>query len=252
VTNLEMKIAEVERKVQDQGHGRHGAYQGYLPQKNSIPEKFTDKQEDWRMWQEEASDYFDSIRPGMKKLLEDVGKETDTVDSDWRNRNKGNYDAKVLEDGLELWRALKKLTQGEAKNIVNNMKNQDGLQAWQKLKQRYEPSLAARQGIVIAECSGMASKRAKIPTETVSLITEIDRKIKLIEDITGEGPSDMHAKSVLVGILDPLTRQHTAMSHNKAYEDLKRIVIEFANNSDGNPDAMQIGQIGENRFKEKD
>ena len=254
VIKLESKIEEVDKKTQDQsqGHGRQGVYKGYLPQKNTIPDKFSGKAEDWRMWQEEVSDYFDSMRPGMKKLLEDVEKEADTVDIAWRQKNRGNRDPKVLGDGLEVWRALKKLTHGEAKKIVNNVKNEDGLQAWQKLKQRYEPSLAARQGIVIADFSGMVARPAKVPSETVTLITEIDRKIKLIDDITGEEPSDMHAKSVLVGILDPMTRQHTAMSHSKDYEELKRIVIEFANNSAGNPDAMQLGQFGEADPKDKD
>ena len=35
----------------------------------------------------------------------------------------------------------------------------------------------------------------------------------MVEEVTGELISDNHAKSVLVGILDPMTRQHTAMHH---------------------------------------
>ena len=42
------------------------------------------------------------------------------------------------------------------------------------------------------------------------LVTEIEQKIRMIEDITGEEISDNHAKSVLIGILDPMTGQHTA------------------------------------------
>ena len=41
------------------------------------------------------------------------------------------------------------------------------------------------------------------PGETIALLTEMNRKMKLVEDVTGEEVSEMHARSVLVGILDP-------------------------------------------------
>ena len=67
--------------------------------------------------------------------------------------------------------------------------------------------------------------------------------MKLVEDVTGEEVSEMHARSVLVGILDLVTRQHTAMNHSKSYEALKKIVQEFANNSTTGQEAMQIGRV---------
>ena len=35
---------------------------------------------------------------------------------------------------------------------------------------------------------------------------EMDGKMKWVEDVTGEGVSEMHARSILVGILDPVTQ----------------------------------------------
>ena len=70
--------------------------------------------------------------------------------------------------------------------------------------------------------------------------TEMDGKMKLVEDVTGEEVSEMHARSVLVGILDPVIRQHTAMNHSKSCEVLKKIVQEFATNSTTDQGAMQI------------
>ena len=58
-----------------------------------------------------------------------------------------------------------------------------------------------------------------------------------------EEVSEMHARSELVGILDPLTHQHTAMNHSKSYEALKKIVQLFANNSTTGQEAMQIGRV---------
>ena len=46
-----------------------------------------------------------------------------------------------------------------------------------------------------------------------------------------------------MGILDFVTRQHTATNHSKSYDALKKIVQEFANNSATGQEAMQIGRV---------
>ena len=88
--------------------------------------------------------------------------------------------------------------------------HEDGFRAWQRLKQRFKTGLAARQSFVMADFSGMVARPPKSPGETIALLTETDPKMKLVEDVTGEEISEMHARSALVGILDPVTRQHTA------------------------------------------
>ena len=67
--------------------------------------------------------------------------------------------------------------------------------------------------------------------------------MKLVEDVTREEVSEMHARSVLVEMLDPVTRQHTAMNHSKSYEVLKKIVQEFANNWTTGQEAMQMDEM---------
>ena len=127
------------------------------------------------------------------------------------------------------------------------MKNEDGFKAWQKLHTHSGPSLSAKQGMAFADFSGMVAKPATKPGETKSLITELERRMKMVEEVTGELISDNHTKSVLVGILDPMTRQHTAMHHggNTGHEKLKRVVLDFTNNVAGSDSAMQVDQIAE-------
>ena len=69
----------------------------------------------------------------------------------------------------------------------------------------------------------MVARRAKSPGETVASLTEV----KLVEDLAGEDVSEMHARSVLVGILDPVTR-------HEPFED---------NNSTTGQETMQIGRV---------
>ena len=39
----------------------------------------------------------------------------------------------------------------------------------------------------------------------------------------------MHARSVLIGIFDPMTRQHTANKLSESFEVFKTAVLEFTN-----------------------
>ena len=58
-----------------------------------------------------------------------------------------------------------------------------------------------------------------------------------------EEVSEMHVRSLRVGILDSVTRQHTAINHSKSCEAFKKIVQEFANNSTTGQEAMHIERI---------
>ena len=135
------------------------------------------------------------------------------------------------------------MTTGEAKKVITAVRAEDGFVARQRLHQSYEPGLATREGIVLAEFIAMVAKPAKSPQETRLLITEMDRKMKAVDEV-GVEVSESHAKSVLIGLLDSETRKHTAMSHGKktSYSGLKKVVLEFANNTAG-VDPMQIGRI---------
>ena len=50
-----------------------------------IPKNFTDKADEWRSWQEEATEDVDTMTPGMKKVLAEIDQETDVIDELWRH-----------------------------------------------------------------------------------------------------------------------------------------------------------------------
>ena len=53
-------------------------------------------------------------------------------------------------------------------------------------------------------------------------MTEMEYKMKRVAETTGTEPDETHKKSVMISIVDPVTRQQTAMMHNRPYEDLKK------------------------------
>ena len=175
-----------------------------------IPKNFTDKADEWRSWQEEVADYVDTVTPGMKKVLAEIDQETDVIDELWRHARETKY-GKVLEEHINFWRLLRRITDGESKKVVMSVKDEDGFRAWQRLKQRFKPGLAVRQCIVMAEFSGMVARPAKSPGETTALLTEMDRKMKL-NGGRDRGGSQRDARAVSTGgdpgSCDPPTHRH--------------------------------------------
>ena len=231
-----------------------GKQKGYLPVKNTLSKTMSNKSEEWKQWKSDVEDFVDDANPGMKEMFREILKEKDSIiDKSWIEARTGMFPEAVIQDSIKIYRLLKGLTDGEARKVLNIIKDENGFRAWQKLNQRFEPGLAIRQGMVLAEFSGMVAKPAKSPAETKLLLTEIEQKIRLIEDITGEEVTDNHAKSVLIGVLDPMTRQHTAMKQGMevTFEKFKQAVMEFTNNVQGQDD-MQIGRIEEEHGHRQD
>ena len=101
--------------------------------------------------------------------------------------------------------------------------------------------MEARQGTAHAELGEMVKKPAKSPKETKVLMTELDQKIKEVEDL-GDKVSDSHAKAVLIGFMDATTKVQTAMIQGSSdYQTLKKEVLKFANYAPA--ESMQIGRI---------
>ena len=50
----------------------------------------------------------------------------------------GHEVEKVMVEHINLWRLLRRITDGESKKVVIKVKDEDGFRAWQRLKQRFE------------------------------------------------------------------------------------------------------------------
>ena len=222
---------EVRMDVEEGPKGRKDEYsRGYLPTKSMIPKSFSDKIDEWRSWSEDVVDWIDTVNPGMKEVLKEIDEMEDWNDLEVSTllESKGE---RIVKDRVPLWRALKKITEGEARKVTMSTKNEDGFRAWYNLRHRFEPTIAAKQGSVLADFTGMVSKPAKTPGDVITMVTEMGRKVKYLEDVSGEELPPMMAKAVLIGILDLLTRQHTASVQSLSYEKRKIKVVEFATNA---------------------
>ena len=138
------------------------------------------------------------------------------------------------------------MTVDEPKKIVAAVPD-DGWNAWRRLCQYFNPSLASMEGRAWAELGMMAQNTAKSPDETKRMINELAVRIKQVEDISGEAVAATHAKSILLTFMDAVTRQHTAAFHGRQsdYTKLKQESLQFINNTVvGYPEAKPLGRVG--------
>jgi len=204
-----------------------------------------DKMDGWRSWTADVEDYTEETMPGIRADL-DMAKNQDEevaeVDMDpeaWKCREM-------------IWRFLKKYTSGEARKVVCSAPNRNGWEAWRKLHLQYEPQLVMREAVVMAAFTNMVAKRAKNPSESKTLLLELDERARRVEEVTGEAIENRHRMSVVMGVIDAESMKHTS-AHQGAKmraDVLQRKVIEFANlMSTGTKamDSMEIGRLERQR-----
>ena len=80
---------------------------------------------------------------------------------------------------------MKRYTSGEAKKVVCSAPNRNGWEAWRKLHLQYEPQLVMREAVVMAAFANMVAKRAKNPSESKALLTELDERARRVEEVAG-------------------------------------------------------------------
>ena len=67
------------------------------------------------------------------------------------------------------------------RKVVGAVLDEDGFQAWRKLRMRFELTLTATWGIVVVESRGMVVKPATTPREFMTMMTEMDKKVWTVE-----------------------------------------------------------------------
>ncbi len=218
------------------GTPRWGKPKCCLPQKSLVPKRIGDKMEEWRIWKDDFKDFVDQANPGYAKLLELMEQYQGMEDKDQvyiylddYNRRMGTSYSEA--DSVEIWRTLKRLTEGIALKILLSVKAQNGALAWLKLNQHYEPGLASQQGAALNELTKMSNTTAKNEAETRKMLIEYTTKIAFVEEISGKLLDETHKKAVLLGFMDDETRKHTVNFHgaDKTDKELCNEMLKFVN-----------------------
>ena len=79
-----------------------------------------------------------------------------------------------MGDEIDVMAILEEVHAGDAKKIVSSVADRNGLEAWLKLHQQFEPGLVLREAVVMSQFTSMVNKRAKNPSGTKTVLVELE------------------------------------------------------------------------------
>ena len=106
-----------------------------------IPKTFKDDISIWRKWKQEVTKYFDEGKEGLKLIMDTVGKSDKPISAEMMDetcKNNPNL-TEDLKQWKHLYRALEKLTAGEAAKVISTVSDENSFEAWRQLHMRFEP-----------------------------------------------------------------------------------------------------------------
>ena len=254
---MQERVAVIEAsggdgRIGGSGSGGRGG-RDYIPLKNQMPDTFDNELKVWRNWRTDLLSYVDTVTPGMKRFMIEVESMNASPSREWLQEfAKREGMPFVVEDQVKIWRVLKKTTKGEARKIVESIRDEAGYMAWREIVNNFEPAMASRQGTSLAELMAMVSLKASSPEETKMMLNELERRRKEAEDFSEAKIPDATLKGVLISFMDQRTNDHSTDKHSQGipYVDLKNHVLKFINNTKTSSTSrgvapMQLGIIKE-------
>ena len=179
--SIRERLGSLEAAAAREGGGSGGTGGGrggrdYIPLNNQLPEVFDNDLKAWRSWKTDLLSYADSVTAGMKKFLTEVEGMNESPNIEWLNqfsvREKQPF---IVEDQVKIWRLLKKSTKGEARKIVEAIRDEDGYYAWRQLTNNYEPAMASRHGTSLAGFLAMVALKSSPPDGTNGVLNELEQ-----------------------------------------------------------------------------
>jgi len=232
--NASLKFLEIEQALKEapKGGERDGKKTGFLPEKMMVPKTFSDDVTLWRKWRDDVMKYFDDCKEGMKRVMEDVARQESPITQEVLqaafDRNP-NMIGEQLQKWKHLYRALEKLTEGEAAKVISTVRDENGFEAWRQLHLRFEPELEAQKNTVLLEIHTITP--ATTIEETKANLVELKVRIAKAEDILGENITERQMKTALLQVMDPITKQHTATIREDNFNKFYTAVMNFTNNA---------------------
>ena len=75
-----------------------------------------------------------------------------------------------------MWRFLKQYTVGEARKLVQSVAEDNGWEAWRRLHEQFEPSMAMKEAQVQYQFTSLIGAKAKTAVETRAKMVEFEEK----------------------------------------------------------------------------
>ena len=219
-------LAHLKEMVDQVGQGGEragkGKKDGLIQAKNIIPGMFVGKIQEWKEWRDSVEEYTGLVDERILTAMKEAAEQKDIITT-------VPGGAEAQKAAKELFSLLKSKTTGEPKRIVTSTEEGNGLEAWRRLVGYYDPSLVVQQGQVLSEFGALATKKAKNPAELKGVLIEMEEKMKRVYDVCGRKVDDMHAKSILIAVMDDDTKRYIAPHLHLQFDGLVLKIKEYIN-----------------------
>ena len=106
--------------------------------------------EQWKRWKGDIQEFCEESSSGMK-----VKKADTNVDEEWFIGGLGE----CWERPEQLWRLMRRFTDGEARRVVLSVREDNVYDAWSKQHHQSEPSIVVRKTQAMSQFTGMVNRR---------------------------------------------------------------------------------------------
>ena len=214
--------------------------QGKLISKFIKADSFGGDMSKWDDWSFKFKRSVNTMNRDMCRLMTVWESREDDIDEEEK------MSREFQQRSAELYDILCERCDGEALMIVRQVNDMEGVRAWQKLFQRYNPRTMARGLRMLSEA--VNPPRAKNLADVETLVSKWEDRVKRLETQFGETISDKMRMAIFTNIM-PVAIQDYIYTHadkETKYVQLREKVQAMVNNKisvNAGPVPMDIGDI---------
>jgi hypothetical protein len=207
------------------------------------PSTFSSETKQFGTWAFKLGNFLEGVLSGMKDAIE-WAQEQDTVILDASPIDALLDGADHRDMGRQLYAVLAQLCEGEALDLVQNVINSDGWEAWRVLSRRFDPQGAGRRRNIMTQLLQPGSFE---PKDLNSAIARWEEKVRIYERRSATRLPDDIKSSILAEMAKGALKEHLILNAAKLknYDGVREeIQCYLENRQNAEPIAMDVDAFG--------
>jgi len=204
------------------------------------PAAFTSEPRQFPTWSFKLGHFLEGILKGMKEALEWAADEDSTILDTTPLVAIFEAGTDVNDAGRQLYAVLAQLCDGEALDLVQNVVNSDGWEAYRVLSRRFDPQGAGRRRNIMSQ---LLQPGSYDPTALNSAIARWEERVRIYERRSGSKLPDDIKSSILTEMTKGPLKEHLILNAAKLrnYDAVREeIQCYLENRQNAEPIAMDV------------
>ena len=214
------------------------------------PSVYNSDMKSWSSWSFKLQNFMEGVVSGIKEALDYVQDQEETLTQDNMDEiqeifTTANEDADLKMIGRQLYTVLAQLMDGEALDLVQSTKDNDGFEAWRVVSRRFDPQGAGRRRNILGV---LIQPGAVDAPQLNSHIAKWEERLRVYERRAGQPMQEDIKAQVLVSMTKGALKDHLTLNANKmkTYLSVREEIqsyLESKVNDMASP--MDVGSLGQ-------